>query len=84
MPSGSETQARRTRSLRAWRSSSFILLMAAAAALLLYEHSLVDANDLSRLDAAFFTMNGMISITFFFFVLLDRLARGTGGIRLLG
>ena len=58
--------------------------VAAAAALLLYEHSLVDAEDLSRLDAAFFTMNGMISITFFFFVLLDRLARGTGGIRLLG
>ena len=47
-----------------------------AAALLVYEHSLVAPNDLSRLDAAFFTMNGMISIAFFFFVLMDRLVRG--------
>ncbi len=55
-----------------------------AAALLLYEHSLVTAGDLSRLDAAFFTMNGMISIAFFFFVLMDRLARGAAfGARLL-
>lgn len=42
------------------------------AALLAYEHSLVRAGDLSRLDAAFFTMNGVISITFFAFVLLER------------
>ena len=57
--------------------------IALAAALLLYEHSLVTPNDLSRLDAAFFTMNGMISITFFFFVLLDRLMRSGGfGMRL--
>ena len=55
-----------------------------AATLLLYEHSLVSPGDLSRLDAAFFTMNGMISIAFFFFVLLDRLTRGAGGIRLIG
>jgi 4-hydroxybenzoate polyprenyltransferase len=47
-----------------------------AAALLVYEHSLVKSDDLSRLDAAFFTMNGMISIAFFFFVLMDRLVRG--------
>jgi 4-hydroxybenzoate polyprenyltransferase len=47
-----------------------------AAGLLVYEHSLVKPNDLSRLDAAFFTMNGMISIAFFFFVLMDRLVRG--------
>jgi 4-hydroxybenzoate polyprenyltransferase len=46
-----------------------------AAALLLYEHGLVAPDDLTRLDAAFFTMNGMISISFFFFVLLDRLTR---------
>ncbi|MGH7677715.1 MAG: UbiA-like polyprenyltransferase [Gemmatimonadaceae bacterium] len=44
-----------------------------AAGLLSYEHSLVRPGDLSKLDAAFFTMNGMISITFFFFVLLDRM-----------
>jgi 4-hydroxybenzoate polyprenyltransferase len=43
-----------------------------AAALLLYEHSLVRVDDLSRLDAAFFTMNGIISIAFFAFVLAER------------
>ena len=47
-----------------------------AAALLIYEHSLVSPGDLRRLDAAFFTMNGMISIAFFFFVLMDRVVRG--------
>ena len=46
-----------------------------AATLLIYEHSLVVPGDLTRLDAAFFTMNGMISIAFFFFVLMDRLMR---------
>jgi 4-hydroxybenzoate polyprenyltransferase len=45
-----------------------------AATLLLYEHSLVKPGDLSRLDAAFFTMNGVISIAFFGFVLAERLA----------
>jgi 4-hydroxybenzoate polyprenyltransferase len=55
-----------------------------AALLLIYEHSLVEPGNLSRLDAAFFTMNGMISIAFFFFVLLDRLTRATAfGVRLL-
>jgi 4-hydroxybenzoate polyprenyltransferase len=58
--------------------------VALAAALLLYEHSLVTAEDLSKLDAAFFTMNGMISIAFFFFVLLDRLMRSAAfGMRLI-
>ena len=47
----------------------------AAGALLLYEHSLVSPGNLKKLDAAFFMMNGMISITFFFFVLLDRVLR---------
>ena len=45
--------------------------VAVAAALLLYEHSLVRGDDLSRLDAAFFTMNGVISVAFFVFVLAD-------------
>ncbi len=44
----------------------------AVALLLAYEHSLVRAGDLSRLDAAFFTMNGVISIAFFAFVLAER------------
>jgi 4-hydroxybenzoate polyprenyltransferase len=43
-----------------------------AAALLAYEHSLVRPGELSNLDAAFFTMNGIISITFFGFVLAER------------
>jgi 4-hydroxybenzoate polyprenyltransferase len=41
--------------------------------LLLYEHSLVKPGDLSRLDAAFFTMNGIISLLLFGFVLAGRL-----------
>jgi 4-hydroxybenzoate polyprenyltransferase len=49
--------------------------VAVAAGLLLYEHSLVSPSDLSRLDAAFFTMNGVISIAFFGFVLAERLVR---------
>jgi 4-hydroxybenzoate polyprenyltransferase len=47
--------------------------VAVAAALLVYEHSLVHPHDLSKLDAAFFTMNGVISIAFFLFVLAGRL-----------
>ncbi len=45
-----------------------------AAGMLAYEHSLVRPGDLSRLDAAFFTMNGIMSITVFLFALVDRLA----------
>ena len=41
------------------------------AGLLFYEHSLVRPGDLRRLDAAFFTMNGVISVAFFAFVLAD-------------
>ena len=43
--------------------------------LLVYEHSLVSADDLSRLNAAFFTMNGVISVLFFFFIAGDLLLR---------
>ena len=43
--------------------------------LLLYEHSLVKADDLSKLNAAFFTMNGIISVLFFGFVAGDLLLR---------
>jgi 4-hydroxybenzoate polyprenyltransferase len=45
--------------------------VSAVAALLVYEHSLVRPGDLRRLDAAFFTMNGVISVAFFVFVLAD-------------
>ena len=44
------------------------------AALLAYEHAIVRPNDLRRLDAAFFTVNGVLSIAFFAFVALDTLA----------
>ncbi len=43
----------------------------AVALLLVYEQSLVSADDLSMLNAAFFTMNGVISVVFFFFVAGD-------------
>ena len=45
------------------------------AVLLVYEHSLVSHRDLSRLNAAFFTMNGVISVVFFLFVATDLLWR---------
>lgn len=47
--------------------------VAAVAGLLLYEHRLVRPDDLSRLDAAFFTVNGVISVVFFAFVLAESL-----------
>ena len=54
---------------------AYWLGLAAVAALLLYEHLLVRPGDLRRLDAAFFTVNGVISIVFLGFVLLDVLFR---------
>jgi 4-hydroxybenzoate polyprenyltransferase len=53
--------------------------VAIAAGLLLYEHRLVRPGDLSRLDAAFFTMNGVISIVFCACVAAERVFfRGPG------
>jgi 4-hydroxybenzoate polyprenyltransferase len=43
--------------------------------LLAYEHSLVSSTNLSRLNAAFFTMNGVISVVFFVFMAGDLLLR---------
>jgi len=45
--------------------------VAAVAALLVYEHSLVKADDLSRVNAAFFTVNGFVSVLFFVFWAAD-------------
>jgi 4-hydroxybenzoate polyprenyltransferase len=42
-----------------------------------YEHSLVSKDDLSKLNAAFFTMNGVIAVVFFVFVALDLLHKHT-------
>ena len=53
----------------AWYAAGVVVV----ATLLIYEHSLVRPNDLSRLNAAFFTMNGVISIVFLTFVLAERL-----------
>ncbi len=52
----------------------------AVVALLAYEHSLVSKDDLSKLNAAFFTMNGVIAVVFFVFVALDLLLRRSGTI----
>jgi 4-hydroxybenzoate polyprenyltransferase len=49
--------------------------VAMVAILLAYEHSLVSSKDLSKLNAAFFTMNGVISVVFFLFVASDLLLR---------
>jgi len=43
------------------------------ALLLIYEHSLVKHDDLSRVNAAFFTMNGLVSMAFLFFIAADLL-----------
>jgi 4-hydroxybenzoate polyprenyltransferase len=50
--------------------------VAAVGLLLAYEHSLVSPRDLRRLNAAFFTMNGVIAIVFFVFVAADLWLRG--------
>jgi 4-hydroxybenzoate polyprenyltransferase len=59
--------------LLAWLAASLALPwpawvgVAVVAALLAYEHSLVKADDLSKLDAAFFAVNGYISLLFLLF-----------------
>jgi 4-hydroxybenzoate polyprenyltransferase len=45
------------------------------ATLLLYEHSIISPKDLRRMNAAFFTLNGVISVVFFGFVAADVLLR---------
>ncbi len=56
-----------SRGLFAW------LGVIAVAVLLLYEHTIVRPGDTRRLDAAFFTVNGVISIVFFAFIAIDTL-----------
>jgi len=59
--------------LLSWLAASFALPwlawagIAVVASLLAYEHSLVKPDDLSKLDAAFFTVNGYISLVFLLF-----------------
>ncbi|HEU4752791.1 MAG TPA: UbiA-like polyprenyltransferase [Armatimonadota bacterium] len=52
--------------------------VALAAALLAYEHSLVKPHDLSRINAAFFTVNGWVSLGLFAFTAADVLLLGHG------
>jgi 4-hydroxybenzoate polyprenyltransferase len=47
--------------------------VALVVAMLVYEHSLVSAKDLSKVNAAFFTVNGIVSILAFLTILLDRI-----------
>ena len=54
-------------------ATSMALGVVAVAALLVYEHSLVRTDDLSRIDAAFFTVNGWISLGYFVVTLAARL-----------
>ena len=49
--------------------------VAVSAGILVYEHSLVSPKDLSKLNAAFFNMNGIMSVMLFFFVAADVLVR---------
>ena len=49
----------------------YLLGVIIALGLIMYEHTLVKENDLSKLDMAFFNMNGYISVTIFIFTLLD-------------
>ena len=66
--------------LLVWLAQAFslghyaLIGIAAVAVLLLYEHMIVSPGDLRRLNAAFFTMNGVISVVYFLFVAADLLA----------
>ncbi len=51
----------------------FFVGVGCATLILAWEHQLVKPGDLSKLDAAFFTMNGVMSVTVFGFALVDRL-----------
>ena len=55
-----------------WAGAGAVLL------LLIYEHSLVRADDLSRVNAAFFTVNGYVSVLFFVFWAADIYFLGAG------
>lgn len=58
-----------------WLSAAGVALIAA---LLIYEHSLVKPNDFSRVNAAFFTVNGYVSVLFFLFWATDILIAAKG------
>jgi 4-hydroxybenzoate polyprenyltransferase len=49
----------------------YYLGMAATALFLWYENSIISADNLSRLESSFFTMNGLVSITIFLFAFVS-------------
>jgi 4-hydroxybenzoate polyprenyltransferase len=53
----------------------YLVGVAVVLALLAYEHAIVRPSDLSRLDVAFFNLNGYVSVAFFVATLVDTLAR---------
>jgi 4-hydroxybenzoate polyprenyltransferase len=53
----------------------YVVGVAVVTALLVYEHAIVRPNDLSRLNVAFFTLNGYVSVAFFVATLADVLLR---------
>ncbi len=55
--------------------------IAVVAGLLIYEHSIVKPYDLSRVNAAFFTVNGIVSVLFFLFWAADVFWQGGAGLR---
>jgi 4-hydroxybenzoate polyprenyltransferase len=57
----------------------FFIGLVVVAICIIYEHSLVSPTDLSRVNAAFFTMNGCVSIAVFVFAAVDILARRLPG-----
>jgi 4-hydroxybenzoate polyprenyltransferase len=56
-----------TASLSVW----FLIGVLISGAILIYEHSLVKPTDLSKLNVAFFTMNGILSVVVFSFTMID-------------
>lgn len=49
----------------------FLIGVLISGAILIYEHSLVKPTDLSKLDVAFFNMNGILSVVMFAFTMID-------------
>ena len=54
------------------RGVAYFVGVGVVVALLAYEHAIVKPGDLSRIDKAFFELNGYVSLAFFGFVLVDR------------
>ena len=62
---------RRSSTSAGWRTIGVV----AVALLLAYEHSIISPKDIRRMNAAFFTLNGIISVVFFGFIAADILVR---------